>query len=212
MAEKLRAPELIKVDKNGSKHYVGEMWCDRCGGQGGADAWKFTGWTCYKCGGTGKVVGKWIERTPEHEAKLAKARAKRLEKATAEYEAKRAEIELAAKLEAERKAAEEARIRAQKAVSQYVGEVGQKYETDACYEYSAHYEVHIVSWDTETRYVHVFKDVNGNKLVWKTSSGKACDLNKGEPVHIKAIVKEHCEYDGEKQTMLLRAKIERIKG
>jgi len=25
--------------------------CNRCGGRGGADAWKFTGYTCYRCGG-----------------------------------------------------------------------------------------------------------------------------------------------------------------
>ena len=25
--------------------------CDRCGGVGGSDAWKHTGYTCYKCNG-----------------------------------------------------------------------------------------------------------------------------------------------------------------
>lgn len=25
--------------------------CSRCGGQGGSEAWKFTGYTCYQCGG-----------------------------------------------------------------------------------------------------------------------------------------------------------------
>ena len=29
------------------------------GGLGGADQWKETGWTCYKCGGTGQMFDKW---------------------------------------------------------------------------------------------------------------------------------------------------------
>lgn len=28
--------------------------CGRCGGKGGGDQWKHTGWTCYQCGGSGK--------------------------------------------------------------------------------------------------------------------------------------------------------------
>ena len=94
---------LIKIDRNGSKHYEGMIPCDRCGGQGGSDAWQYTGWTCYKCGGTGQVFSKWIERTPEYEAKLAERRRKRIEKKLLEEaesieEAKR-QRELAAKLE-----------------------------------------------------------------------------------------------------------------
>jgi hypothetical protein len=27
--------------------------CSRCGGAGGSDSWRFTGWTCYGCGGSG---------------------------------------------------------------------------------------------------------------------------------------------------------------
>jgi hypothetical protein len=27
--------------------------CWKCGGAGGAEAWRYTGWTCYACGGTG---------------------------------------------------------------------------------------------------------------------------------------------------------------
>ena len=33
--------------------------CSRCGGQGGADKWKWTGWTCHRCGGSR------IDPTPE---------------------------------------------------------------------------------------------------------------------------------------------------
>ena len=80
---------LIKIDRNGSKHYEGMVTCDRCGGKGGADQWNYTGWTCYKCGGTGKIFSTWIERTPEYEAKLAERRRKAHAKKEAELEAKR---------------------------------------------------------------------------------------------------------------------------
>lgn len=80
---------LVKVDRNGTKYWTGMVTCDRCGGAGGADAWAYTGWTCYKCGGEGKVPGSWVERTPEYEAKLAERRAKRSEKMRAETEARR---------------------------------------------------------------------------------------------------------------------------
>lgn len=71
----------FKVDKNGTKYYA-DYTCQRCGGQGGADQWKFTGWTCYDCGGSG-IASKpyvWKEYTPEYEAKLNAQREKRFEK------------------------------------------------------------------------------------------------------------------------------------
>jgi hypothetical protein len=58
--------KLIKVDRNGTKYFLIDKPCDRCGGAGGADKWKPTGWTCYKCGGTGKQEGSWNEYTPEY--------------------------------------------------------------------------------------------------------------------------------------------------
>jgi hypothetical protein len=59
--------------------------CHRCGGAGGADQWKRTGWTCYNCGGTGNKG--WIDRkvyTAEKIVKLDEAK----EKAAAKREAK----------------------------------------------------------------------------------------------------------------------------
>lgn len=72
---------LLKIDKNGSKHYEGYVACDRCGGDGmykwgamrmsdsGEVIPQFAG-RCYKCEGSGRVLKKWIERTPEYQAKL----------------------------------------------------------------------------------------------------------------------------------------------
>ena len=46
--------QFLRVDKNGTKYWA-DYTCPRCGGQGGSDAWAYTGWTCYECGGTGKA-------------------------------------------------------------------------------------------------------------------------------------------------------------
>lgn len=42
--------QLIRVDRNGTKYFEGQITCDRCGGIGGADVWTGTGWNCFKCG------------------------------------------------------------------------------------------------------------------------------------------------------------------
>jgi len=45
---------VARVDeKKGIAVYSMPWPCGRCGGNGGSDAWKFTGWTCYECGGSG---------------------------------------------------------------------------------------------------------------------------------------------------------------
>lgn len=65
--------ELLKIDRNGSKHWRGERQCDRCGGRGYYAVGVHNGelvlaypddGICYKCGGRGKVIETWIERTP----------------------------------------------------------------------------------------------------------------------------------------------------
>lgn len=81
--------KLIKVDKNGTKYWSHGCACQRCGGQGGSDAWAYTGWTCYACGGSGigpAIISK--EYTPEYEAKLAARRAARQAKKDEEARAK----------------------------------------------------------------------------------------------------------------------------
>lgn len=87
--------------------YPGWRVCGRCGGQGGAQKWQFTGYTCFECGGENRVNGLTTvpsERfvplyTADRLAKLNAAKAK----ADATREAKR---EAAAAAEAARVAAE----------------------------------------------------------------------------------------------------------
>lgn len=208
--------KLIRIDRNGTKYYEGMVPCDRCGGNGYYALGTHNGHpvlsphdggVCWKCGGTGKVYGKWVERTAEYQAKLdAKAKAK-WEKKAAEQEKIRKEKE--AQEEAER-LEREAKIKTQKAISQHVGEIGQRITFKVRYTFGT-------SWDTRygVQYLYSFKDEQGNVLVWKTSSipmvlndkGEDVILNKGDWVNIKGTIKDHTEYRDEKQTVLTRCKL-----
>lgn len=47
-----REINAAKPTKRADTFYVDRTGpCGRCGGQGGSDAWKFTGYICYRCGG-----------------------------------------------------------------------------------------------------------------------------------------------------------------
>lgn len=200
---------LIKIDRNGTKYYEGMVECDRCSGNGGYDVWMATGWTCWKCGGTGKVQAKWKEYTPEYEEKLRARRLAKIQKEQKEQEAKaEAErLERESKEEAERLAreAEEARIKAEKAKSQYVGKVGEKITTEATYIKTAYYDFRI-GWKEDRMYIHTFK-AGDNTLVWKTTSNSLGRLEPDMKVQITGTIKEHSEYQDEKQTILNRCKV-----
>ena len=63
--------------------------CSRCGGAGGSDAWKFTGWTCFECGGSGNGTVHTVKvYTAEKLAKLQASEVRR----NAKREAKEAVI------------------------------------------------------------------------------------------------------------------------
>lgn len=203
---------LVKTDRNGSKHYEGLVTCDRCGGLGlyaigvcnnqpvisPVDAG-----VCYKCLGRGKVMGKWIERTPEYQAKLDARRKAKQEAQQAKLDAEREERE---RLEAEEKARREAEIKAQKAISQHVGNIGERLTFKAVYENSAHFDVpSFKGWGTDRMNIYIFKDEDGNKFIWKTTAGIPLDYD--TQVEIKGTVKEHSEYQDEKQTVLTRCKV-----
>ena len=203
---------LVKIDRNGSKHFEGDIVCDRCGGKGyyaiGVLNMKpilspHDNGMCWKCFGTGKVHGKWIERTPEYQAKLDAKRQAKWEAEQAKLDAERAERE--AKEKAEREA-KEAEIRALKAISQHVGHIGDKVEVKGTYVRSGSWEQRSFGgWGTDTMYVHTFKDADGNVFTWKTQ--KSLGLNYGDMVDVKGTIKNHSEYKDEKQTELTRCKV-----
>ncbi len=202
---------LVKVDKNGSKYYEGLVTCDRCGGDG-IYKWgavingrpQYIG-TCFKCEGRGKVIDKWIERTPEYQAKLDARRAKRQQAQMAEQERIRKEQEAEiARIEAER-----AKEQARKAISQYVGEEGQRLTMDVVLEHIGSFERSAYrGWGTETVTVYTF-DANGNKLVWFTT-GMGLDEKEGDSLQIAFTVKGYKEYNGEKQTTITRVKVKEV--
>ena len=99
------------------------------------------------------------------------------------------------------------------ATLQYVGNVSDKIQVEVTLEKEARYE---------TQYglmsLYKFKDVDGNILVWNTSTflcrRKVVDgceysvgIEGGETVTIKATIKAHSEYNGEKQTVITRVKL-----
>ena len=79
-------------DKTGFGAYLATV-CGRCGGAGGADRWKHTGWTCYQCGGSGKGTPRFTPAyTVEQLDKLNATAAKREATRQRKLEAKRAQL------------------------------------------------------------------------------------------------------------------------
>lgn len=217
--------ELIKTDRNGTKYWNTRVPCDRCGGDG-VYKWgavingrpQYVG-TCFKCNGAGKVWDIVKEYAPEYRAKLDAANAKR----RAKQEAKRAEEQAKreaerrereaqwAKEREERRKAEEAR----KAISQFVGNVGERITAKVTLDKKVTYEVpSFVGFGKDTKWIYIFVDESGNKFVWKTSrpmwfedeNGYEKPIFEGDSLTIKGTVKDHTEYKGEKQTEIQRVK------
>lgn len=203
--------ELVKICKNGTKVWNEEVKCDRCGGLGGSDAWKYTGITCYKCNGTGRMTIRTLEYTPEHEAELlakrqkeAKKRAKEFEEMRKQEEARQAEK---ARIAEEKRKAEEA----QKAISQYQGEVGKKITVKIVDAHTVTFETHF-GYGTQYMNIHIMKDADGNVYTWKTQNGLGWydendEWQSDDEFTLTGTIKAHSEYKGEKQTVLTRCKI-----
>lgn len=202
---------LVKVDKNGSKHWRETVTCDRCSGRGWYAVGVHNGElvptivdeaVCYKCHGKGTVTRTRIERLPEYQAILDAKREARIAKNKAEAEAARQRYEAEERERWKRLQAEEA---ARKAVSQYVGTVGEKIETEATLVAAINYEApKFNGFGTEWRTVYKFRDAGGNLLVWHTKAAR--EIAEGDAVTLTGTVKKHEEYKGEKQTVLTRCK------
>lgn len=101
-----------------------------------------------------------------------------------------------AKIEAER---------TKRAASGHVGEVGKRIEIAVTVERIAHYvRPSFAGYGTETVAIITMRDSAGNAIVSKSSSFRA---EKDEAFTIRATVKEHGEYNGEKQTIVQRVAI-----
>lgn len=83
--------------------------------------------------------------------------------------------------------------------SNYIGSVGEKISVN----FVSGREVACCETQFGLLHIYEFKDANGNAVVWKSSSSK--DIP--ESGIVAGTVKAHEEYDGIKQTVILRAKI-----
>lgn len=208
---------LIKTDRNGTKYFSEQCKCWKCNGSGiyywGANGC-YSG-VCFACDGSGIITTNTKEYTPEHEAKLAAQRARRQEKRRIKFEkfdADRARRQHEQE-ERDRKIAEE------KAKSQYIGQVGDKIDKVVTLVFIADYDVpSFRGYGMTTMSVYGFVDDDGNMLVWKTGGCLYIEhevkgfieneyAHKGDRIHIKATIKDHSEYDGQKQTVLSRVKL-----
>lgn len=223
--------------------------CGRCGGAGGSEAWKFTGWTCYDCGGKGSLGyesvklytgAELVKLNATREKKRAKKEAARMTKIAAveaEAAAKLAGFmavngelvakakacaekssfvsDLVAKLEkygswSDKQIAVVAKIVAEiaenevkAAASSWVGEVGKRMEFPVTVERVASYVRPSFSGrGMETVWIVSMRTTDGNAIVVKSPSFYGHE--KGESFTLRATVKEHSEYRGEKQTVMMR--------
>ena len=83
--------------------------------------------------------------------------------------------------------------------SNYIGEVGEKISVN----FASGREVACCETQFGLLHIYEFKDANGNTIVWRSSSSK--DIP--ESGIVAGTVKAHEEYNGVKQTIILRAKI-----
>lgn len=237
----------------GAAYFTENRPCSRCGGAGGADQWKHTGWKCFRCGGAcvdpaGPFTVKLYtsDKLAKLNATKAKADAKRAataqataDKAKAEADARRADfiaahgalIARAEKFASRsefiadvlRRAVERCEFvgkqadaitsamdkmdaaNAMRAASGHVGKLGERIEIPVTVErvYSFERGVFNAPWINETCHIITMRDVAGNAIVAK---GTRFYAEAGEAFTLRATVKDHGEYKGEKQTTVQRAK------
>lgn len=191
------------VEKNG--FYFVE--CKRCYGCGIAGPAHVQAGICFRCQGSGiepSSKAYSAEEAQKRSNRLEKAWNKREEKRVAEWEANRAEYEAAA--EAERVAAEEAaaaRSASQGAFKYLDAEVGEKVvvEGEAVF-------VKVIEGQYGSSLMVVVKVAEDCEVKMFSSAASIWAVNKGDRVIISGSVKSHEEYDGKKQSQLVRVKAE----
>lgn len=99
----------------------------------------------------------------------------------------------------EREKARQEEQKAERNVSEYVGEVGQRITVDV------ESMKLLTSWETQWGYTYLYKilDTAGNVLVWFAS--RPIDAEKAKKV--KATIKDHSEREGVKQTVVTRCSV-----
>lgn len=95
-------------------------------------------------------------------------------------------------------------------VSDYIGAIGDKLDMEVTFIKRFDYERKSFSgWGTETVSIYKFIDDNGNILIWNTTAYP--EVTAGNRYQIKGTIAEHKEYAGDKQTVLKRCRVTKIK-
>lgn len=120
---------------------------------------------------------------------------------------------------AERRKAFVKAVEEQKAHSAFLGVANERMEFKLHVDKIVEVEVQKFSYyDSSTMYIYLMRDEAGNRIVYKTKtvlglSVKGDNFNEFFPVlekadiELKATIKAHAEYKGEKQTIIQRAKV-----
>lgn len=95
-------------------------------------------------------------------------------------------------------------LKATNSTSEYIGSEGERLTITATYTHSAGFES-----EFGTKYIHSFKDENGNEIIWKSTNYIEQDYN--TKFSITGTVKGYKEYKGIKQTILTRCKLQEVK-
>jgi hypothetical protein len=119
----------------------------------------------------------------------------------------------------ERRVAYTAAIEEQKARSVHLGVASERVQLKLHVDKIVEVEVERFSYyDSSTMYIYLMRDEAGNRIVYKTKAVLGLNvkgddfseffpvLEKGD-IELKATVKAHAEYKGEKQTIIQRAKV-----
>lgn len=100
-------------------------------------------------------------------------------------------------------------LKEEKVVSEYVGTIGAKLDTEVTFVREYSYERKSFSgFGTEWVSIYKFVDDNGNILIWNTTA--YLRLEQGNKYRLTGTVAEHKEYAGDKQTALKRCKVKEV--
>ena len=173
--------------------------CERCDGSGylAYYAWHDKG-VCYGCAGAGK---KKIRLYTEKQNASQFRRFAKAEKIAMERRHVLQELHSLAELKGKvRQGFWNIEKLHKNAASNHVGAIGDRIDIDATVS-------HYFSFDGfyGTTYINIIADGDGNIFVYKGGKRLA---DKGASIRLKATIKEHVEYQGVKQTIINRPKVE----
>jgi hypothetical protein len=212
--------DLTKAKRERAKLRRQRVWsrvverCGRCGGAGGAEAWRYTGWTCFECAGQGSVMKNRRVYEQASDAGLDEVLTKVID------DHRRAEADAKWEEGAEERRLEEARrsfLRAQALQAEwdealeidacfnqqeFIGNVGDKLSVEGVVTAS----LSIEGYYGQTMLVEVTTD-DGNVVKTFGSGESLWSTAKGDRVTFSGTVKKHETYRSKKGTVLTRAKI-----